>query len=575
MSQLALTSQLALMPLLKSIVSLAGGLCLFLYGVKVMSEAVQQVAGSRLQKALNFMTGNRFIAVLTGAVVTTMVQSSSAVTVMLVSFVNAGLLSLVQAIGVIFGSNIGTTTTAWLVSLVGFSFNIAALALPAFALGFILLNVKWKHQNLGNVFIGFSFIFLGLEFLTQGLPKVRPEQVSFIGVLASKGFLSLIIGLLAGAVVTLLMHSSAATITLVISLAYGKILPYEMSAAMILGANIGTTIDAILASLGGRPAAKQTALVHVLFNVLGSVIILIFFKPFLLLVNLCVGKANVAMHLAMFHSLFNLVCTIVFLPFVQQFALLAKFFIKDEKADSTSKQPETYRFDYQPSIFKSPELAMLRAEKEIRDMAGLASSLCTRIRRDLPLTQDEKKNAAMVAELRDWMKEREEYAGEMREELTAFFLELPRYEISPKTEHDVSLLLSIINALDEAVGQCLGISLLMEKSVRKNRIIKTKEMQALDPFIAMVEEFLIHVQRALLLQRSPDAAAKADGKDYAEKLENKIDKARNKLRKRSRKRIEAGKDVKTELLFTDLVKRIEALGDNCYSISRALNRMRR
>ncbi|MDR1025199.1 MAG: Na/Pi symporter, partial [Treponema sp.] len=309
-----------------------GGLCLFLYGMKVMSDGIQHAAGDRLQRFLNLMTKNRFVGIFTGMAVTALVQSSSAVSVMVVTFVNTGLLSLTQAIGVIMGANIGTTTTAWIVSLVGFEIDISNFALPAVGIGFIMQVIKWKHQDLGGVFMGFGFIFLGLRFLTDAVPSLNPAHLAFIRRFSEKGFVSVLIGLGVGTGATLLVHSSAATITLTITMARGGMVNFGTAAAMILGANIGTTIDAIMAAFGARTAAKRTALVHVLFNVVGSVVALIFFRPLIALVDILtpgsIEGGGIAAHLAMFHTVFNVMGTLLFLPFVSQFAALVSFLIK-------------------------------------------------------------------------------------------------------------------------------------------------------------------------------------------------------------------------------------------------------
>jgi phosphate:Na+ symporter len=202
-------------------------------------------------------------------------------------------------------------------------------------------------------------------------------------------------------------------------------------------------------------------------------------------------------------------------------------------------------------------------------MAGVASSMYTRIRHDLPLIRNENERDTMIVSLQAAMKTQEEYADAMKEELTVFFMELSRHELSNKTERGVTLLLRIISDIEELTDQCVGISMLMERSVRKKQIFKTKEMEALDPFIGMVEDFLNLVQKQLGMASDPEA------REYAEELEEKIDKQRDKLRKMGRKRIEAGEDVKTELLFIDLVKRIERLGDFCYSISDALTKVQK
>jgi phosphate:Na+ symporter len=548
-----------------------GGLCLFLYGMKVMSDGIQQAAGNRMQGALNFMTKNRFAGVFTGFAVTAIVQSSSAVSVMLVSFVNAGLLSLTQATGVIMGANIGTTTTAWIVSLIGFKFDISALALPAVGVGFIMQALKWKHRHLGEVFMGFGFLFLGLRFLTDSLPRLNPSHLEFVRGLSRPGYISTLIGVGIGVGITLLMHSSSASITLTITLAMGGAVRFEFAAAMILGANIGTTIDAIMAAIGSRAAAKQTALVHVLFNVVGSVVALLFFRPLLLLVDaLTPGSpegSGIAAHLAMFHTVFNFLGTLIFLPFVKQFAFLVTLIIRDREVPAAA-EPRVYRLEQLPGTMQTPELNIIRAEKEIRDMAGLASRMFSAVSSafmSLPLAENREAEAeALVKE----MGEKEDYADQMRVELTGFLIECTRPQLNYRSEKKIYQLLRIISDLEDMTDNCYSLGLLLERSVKKDLFFRHKEMEALSPYVRQVEEFLSFVREHLGRTISVEQAS------YAEELENAIDKSRNKLRKMGRKRIEAGKDVKTELLFIDLVRRIEKVGDYCYNIAVALRRGR-
>jgi phosphate:Na+ symporter len=555
------------------LLQIIGGLCLFLYGMKVMSDGIQQAAGDRMQRVLNFMTKNRFVGVFTGFAVTAIVQSSSAVSVMLVSFVNAGLLNLTQAIGVIMGANIGTTTTAWIVSLIGFEFDISALALPAVGIGFIMQALKWKRRHLGEVFMGFGFLFLGLRFLTDSLPRLDPSHLEFIRGLSSLGYVSTLIGLGIGLGITLLMHSSSASITLIIALAMGRAIGFEFAAAMILGANIGTTIDAIMAAIGSRVAAKQTALVHVLFNVVGSVVALLFFRPLLLLVDTLTpgspGGSGIAAHLAMFHTIFNLLGTIIFLPFVKQFAWLVTHIIRDRE-EPLVEEPRVYRLEHLSGMTQNtPELNIIRAEKEIRDMAGLAFQMFSAVSSafmGLPLAENREAEAeALVKE----MGKKEDYADQMRVELTGFLIECTRPQLNYRSEKKIYQLLRIISDLEDMTDNCYSVGLLLERSVKKGLFFKHKEMEALSPYVRQVEEFLSFVREHL------GRTITAEQASYAETLENTINRSRNKLRKMGRKRIEAGKDVKTELLFIDVVRRIEKIGDYCYNIAGALRRHER
>jgi phosphate:Na+ symporter len=426
--------------------------------------------------------------------------------------------------------------------------------------------------------MGFGLLFLGLQFISDALPRINPGSLGFVERLTGLGFGSDLIALGLSVALTLLMHSSAAMITLIITLAYSGVISFEISATMILGANIGTTIDAIMAAIGAKTAAKRTALVHVLFNVVGSLVALVFLKPLLLFVDMITpgtpvalsgggGGLSIATHLAMFHTVFNVLCTLVFLPFTRQFAALVTLLIKDKDEKSEVRQP--YKLEYRSSIHSTtPELNIIRAEKEIRDMAGLSSSMYARFSKALGTLRglDDKETAVndLVAE----MQEKEQTADEMREELTRFLMECTRQQLSYQTDRNVYYLMRIIADLEDMTDDCYSISLMLERSVKKDLIFKEKEIEALAPYITLVEGFLSFVRENLGRSISADQAS------YAEDLENQIDKYRDKLRKMGRKRIEAGENVKTELLFIDLVRRIEKLGDICYNISEALAYMR-
>jgi phosphate:Na+ symporter len=550
-----------------------GSIALFLYGMKLMSDGIQQTTGERMQKVIGFMTGNRFMGVITGMLITAIIQSSSATTVMVVSFVNAGLLSLEQSIGVIMGANIGTTITAWIVSLLGFSINPSTTALPAIGIGFIMQIVKWKHRDLGMVFMGFGFLFLGLSFLTQSMPTVHTESFPFLTKISGQGLPSLIVGTGIGLIITLLAHSSSATTAIVMTMAQNSSINFPLAAAMILGANIGTTIDAAIASIGTKTPAKQAALVHVLFNVIGSMWALIFFRPLLWVVDAItpgtVSGAGITMHLAMLHTIFNLLNTILFFPFVKPFARLVSFLIKDKSPNKAETVQPSYRLEYRSgTIQDTPELQIIRAEKEIRDMAGLASSMYRTISTALykapALTNNEKE--PFIHNLIVTLEKQENYADEMRVELTRFLIECTRQQLSSHSESIVTQLLRIIADLEEMTDQCFAMSRLLERSVKKDLVFKRSEMDALLPYMGLVESFLEFVRERLGKPLSKEESI------HARKQEREIMKFQDKLHKMGRKRIEAGEDVKTELLFIDLVRIIEKLGDFCYNIAEAMSR---
>ena len=551
--------------------NMIGGLCMFLFGMKTMSEGLQKSAGERMRKTLNFMTGNRFAGVFTGFMITSIVQSSTAVSVMVVSFVNAGLLTLTQSVGVLFGTNIGTTLTAWIISIVGFKINIDSLALPAISIGFILSITRWKYRSIGDFLLGFGFLFMGLHFLTSGMANVN-DVIDFdaIGAFREKRYLAILIGAGVGLVMTLIINSSTATVALIMALAFQDIVTYEMAAGMIMGANLGTTLNAPLASLAGNVNAKRAALVHVMFNVIGIAWALPVLVPLLNLVNVILpgdpwalipSNEAIPLHLAGLHTTFNIINTVLFLPFVNQFAKLICLILPDKK---TPEKSGHYRFVYiSAGSAGSPELNILRAEKEISDMAGIVSFMYLRFCTALNYLRESKgkDREKAVAALCEELLQKEQYVDEMLEALTGFFVECSRIKLNPRSEARITGLLRVIGNLEEMSDECYNISRLLEKSVRKDCVFKTKEMDELIPYIGQVEEFL------KILEEQLGGNSTAELKIRAAELEYNIDVTRKKLQKLGRKRIEAGKDVRTELLFIDLVRRIEKLGDYCFEIS--------
>jgi phosphate:Na+ symporter len=572
---------------------MVGGLCMFLFGMKVMSDGLQKSAGNRMRKTLNFMTGNRFIGVITGFIATAIIQSSTAFTVIIVSFVNVGLLTLIQSIGVIFGTNIGTTLTGWIISIIGFKINIDSLALPAIGIGFIISIIKWKYRGVGDFLLGFGFLFLGLHFLTSGMANVN-DVIDFdaIGALRYNRALAIMIGAGIGFIMTIIINSSTASITLIMALAFQNIITFEMAAGMVIGSNLGTPLNAVLVSLAGNINAKRAALVHVMFNIIGVAWALPMLIPLLNIVNIILPgdpwavvpfNEAIPIHIAGLHTVFNIINTLLFLPFVNQYARLICFMLPDRKTEEKVKE-EKYKFEY---LFTgnadSPELNIMRAEKEIRDMAGIVSFMYSRFTAVLRSLHEKEGNheentSALCAELL----KKEEYIDEMRDVLSGFLIECNVKEVSsprlgtvgsklaalnlklpPRSETRISSLLRVVVALEEMSDECYSISRLLERSVRKKCVFKAKEIDELIPYVAHVEEFLA------LLENQLGRSLSAEQKKRAAELEKNIDKSRKKLHRLGRKRIEAGGNVKAELLFIDLVRRIERLGDYCFEISEA------
>ena len=342
------------------ILTLLGALGLFLYGMKVMSDALMEVAGDKMRNILAKMTSNRVFAVFTGFLITAIIQSSSATTLMVVSFANASLLTLAESIGVIMGANIGTTVTAWLITILGFKVSMSAIALPLVGLGFLMTFTKNKtRKNWGLFIIGFAVLFIGLQFLKDSVPDIgqNPDALAFLSKYTNLGFISVLIFLLIGTILTVVIQSSSATMALTLVMCFEGWIPFDMAAAMVLGENIGTTITANIAAFVSNFHAKRTARAHFIFNIIGVVWILVLFFPFLKGIDFLVTRnggaspfvtaAAIPVALSMFHTVFNIINTIMLLAFVP---LIAKIVIKmvPEKVDDLHRidQPKYLKESY-------------------------------------------------------------------------------------------------------------------------------------------------------------------------------------------------------------------------------------
>ncbi|MDR3312601.1 MAG: Na/Pi cotransporter family protein [Spirochaetaceae bacterium] len=543
---------------------LGGSLGMLLYGMKMMSDGIQKGAGNTLRSVLGFMTGNRFFAVLTGLLVTAIVQSSGAATVMVVSFVNAGIMSLEQSAGVIFGANIGTTATAWIVSLFGFNFKISAVALPVFGIGYLLTAVKrLKAGNLGEGLMGFALLFLGLDFLSSAIPRPGAENAAFLSTFSSLGALGLPVGIFAGLLFTMLIHSSSAMTAVIITLAYNGLLTWEFSAAMVLGSNIGSTADAVLASLGTKVNARRAALIHVLFNVTGTILAALFFRPLLALVDYITPgtvEDTITNHIAMLHTVFNLLCTLLFLPFTRQIAALTERLIKPREGEI----PTEYRLPFFDSGLKENTAAqVIRAEKEIADMADLVMGMFARIRKGF-----DDRSERFITEHLDALLAAEDYADQMKEELSAFLVQCLAVSGNIKAQDHIRVLLRVVDDLESMSDDCYSVAALLRRSIDKKMIFDPEDVERLHPYTDLAEQFLVFVREHINKRLSPEEFQAASA------LEDQIDAFRKQLKKVARKRLEKGADVKTELLYLDLVRNIEKIGDRAFSISEALAEMR-
>ena len=560
------------------LLQLAGALGVFLLGMKIMSEGLQKVAGSRLKELLGRITGNRVKGVVTGIVITLVVQSSTATTVMVVGFVSAGLLTLVQSIGVIMGANIGTTMTAWMVSLLGFNLDIAGFALPAIGIGLPMTFLHGaRKRQWGEVLIGFGLLFLGLALIKDAVPAIDdPETVKWFADLAGYGVFSLLLFVLAGAVLTVLLQSSSAATTLTLTLAALGWIPYEMALAMILGENIGTTVTANLAAIGGTNPAKRSARTHLLFNLIGVSWALALFYPVLEpLVNaiapgdpyldfgaiqgdpaaLAKAAGVVTIHLAVFHTLFNVTNTLVMLPFVKQLEAIVTRWVPDEK----NGHPQL-RF-LSSALIETPELLVVQASREmqhmvevVREMFGNAMYI---------LANPDKKLGRLVEDTL----EKEEVCDELEREIVAHLTMTARAATSAKASRKIAELIQNTHRLERVADHCAVLVRIAQRIHEAQQRFDETDAQDLEELGTLVDQALENVGYYLV--------GRSDA-EQAEALERRIDESRRAMRGRHIDRMRESADyIDTELAFLDAITHLEEIGDRAVGIVRLAEKTRR
>ena len=539
------------------ILELVGSLGFLLYGMKLMSDGVQQSAGEKLQRALSVLTGNRFMSLLTGLIVTMIIQSSGATTVMVVTFVNAGLMTLTQSVGVIFGANIGTTITAWIVSIFGFNFKISAFAIPVFGIGYFLSIVKkGAYKNWAEAIMGFGMLFLGLSGLSD---VFTPEQLGWLFKIQGSGVFAILFGFVIGIIITALLHSSSAFSAIVITMAYNGLVSWELAAAMTLGSNVGSTIDAILASMGTSADSRRAALIHVMFNVFGTVLALIFFKPFLEIVMFVTPgreNSNIAIRISMLHTVFKTLSTIIFLPLQNPIVKLTQLIIKDDK----ETESKTFKLEFTEFLGKeSAPTHIIQAEKAIADMTDVVSDMFDKIQ--IGVT---KRNVEFIERYKQESVDSENYVDQMHEQITHYLIKCQSLHITEKQLNHISGMIQIVDELENMSDSCYATLMLIYRSIEKKMKFLQEDMERLLPYLELVRQFLQFIRRNINNQITPEKL------ELARELEDGIDAFRKDLKKVARKRLEGGADVKSELLYIDVIRRIENIGDNCFNISENL-----
>jgi len=551
----------------KLIFGLFGGLGLFLFGMKTMSEGLQKVAGDRMRKILAALTTNRFVGTLVGLAVTAIIQSSSATTVMVVGFVNAGLMSLVQSIGIVLGANIGTTITAQIVA-----FKITAYALPAIGLGagLKLFSTSKKWSYVGEIVLGFGILFFGMDVMKHAFDPVK-SSAEFRHIFTIVGDNHLV-GVLIGAVMTMIVQSSSATIGITLALASSGILTYEASVALILGENIGTTITANLAAIGTNVAARRTALAHFLFNVIGVAYMLMLFPVFMHFVDkltpgdadfivqtqeqaanfaVAVGdKPFIARHIANTHTLFNIINTLVFLPLVGILAKLATMLIPGSESEM-----EFHLKFIDNRVLNTPPIALGQARAETRRMAGIALEMFDETM--LFLTDQNTKRVA-------GLEKKEEMTDLLQKEITDFLVALSQKSITQETSKSIASMMHMVNDLERVGDHCENLWRLGLRQIDQKVPFSEIAMQELKEISTTTREFLAYVIEAM--DRGDTTIY-----DKSHYLEDSIDNLETTLRNNHISRLNTGEcAVLPGLIFIDMLHNFEKIGDHTFNIAEAV-----
>ena len=545
-----------------------GSLALLIYGMKVMSEALQKMAGSQLRHILGTMTRNRFTGVLTGMFVTGAVQSSSATTVMTVSFVNAGLLTLAQAISVIMGANIGTTLTAWIMSL-GFSFNFMDAVFPAFIVGILLIYTR-RHRYVGDFLFGIAFMFFSLALLSQTGNELdlghNRQLISFFSSFDTGSYITIVVFLLIGTVLTCILQSSAALMAITMMLCSSGVLPIYLGIAIVMGENIGTTATANLAALGANTQARRAALAHLVFNVFGVLWVLCVFYPFVNAVCSIVGydpatetldPARLAVVLAAFHTAFNVCNTSILIWFIPQIEKTVCWLIKPKTKDSEDE----FRLRYigGDTIMKTPELSVLEAQKEIQLFAERTQRMFGFVRELLGT-----KNDTAFNKLFSRIEKYEGISDNMEIEIAKYLDRVSDAHLSDETKAKIRAMLREISEIESIGDSCYNIARTLNRKMRGKEDFTEKQYEHLHQMFELTDDSL--TQMNLMLSGRRD---KLDV-NRSFNIENEINNYRNQLRSQNINDVSANEyTYAIGTMYMDIVSECEKLGDYVINVVEA------
>ena len=551
---------------------LLGSLALFLYGMKIMSEGLQKFAGDRLRKILTAMTTNRVTGVLTGMLITALIQSSSATTVMVVSFVNAGLLTLSQSIGVIMGANIGTTVTAWIISALGFKVDIAAFALPLLAFGIpLLFSQRSNRKSIGEFIFGFSFLFMGLSMLQINAPDLEknPDMLAFVQNYTDMGFGSILLFVMIGTVLTMIVQASAATMAITLIMCANGWISFELGAALVLGENIGTTITANLAALTGNTQARRAALAHLTFNVFGVIWVLCLFQPFTYAVSWFVENVMgstepsvaVPFKLSAFHTAFNVCNVLVLIWFVKLIEKTVCLIIPQKEQD------EEYRLRYiSGGMLSTAELSILQASKEIHLFAERTHRMFGMVRDLLHTEKDDDFN-----QLLSRIEKYENISDSMELEIANYLNRVSEGRLSSESKEQIRAMLREIAEIESIGDSCYNLArTINRKRQGSQKDFTEKQFEHIHSMMKLVDEAL---SQMMVVIEHPAHPSNDVNKSF--NIENEINNFRNQLKNQNIVDVNNKEyDYQMGVYYMDIIAECEKLGDYVVNVVEASSDMK-
>ncbi len=554
---------------------LIGALGIFIYGMKVFSDGLQKVAGNKLRSILKGMTTTRFRGILTGFTTTSITQSSTTTTVMVVSFVNAGLITFLESTGVVMGANIGTTVTAWMISIFGFKMQITPVAMVLIGLFFpFIFFGRERLRNLAEAMIGFGILFIGLDFIKNGVPNIQdnPEMFMFLDQFTEFGFASIVIFVIAGTILTLLTQSSSAAMAITLVMLFQGWIDFPIAAAMVLGENIGTTVTANIAAVVGNVYAKRAARFHFVFNIFGVIWMMLLINPFLMGIDFLmgyfspgagsilhatseIGRANATLALSLFHSTFNVINVLLLVGFVPYIVKLVEKYQK-EKEDADSQ----HRLQYISSgMMSSPELSISQAHKEIELFAKLIDKMHFSMKGLLFNKQNKQEKFLKKIEKREGITDNIEL------EVAEYLTKISSYNVTEEASRRIRGMHSMINDLERVGDLYFQMSKTFERMKKEGTELPQPAMDKISQLLDLVHDAIQNVRDNLSHENG------SINLDKAIKIEESIDECRDELLEYHYEQLENNVySNEVGFVFLDYLKRLEKIGDHLFNVNEAI-----